>query len=997
MISTLLRMINKRSLLFFIFFISGFSGLIYESIWTHYLKLFLGHAAYAQTLVLAIFMGGMAIGAWLCSRFSTRWQNLLVGYAIVEGVIGIGGFGFHPLFTNMMNFSFDIVIPQLGSSSLIVLYKWTIAALMVLPQSILLGMTFPLMSGGVLRLFPDHKGGSIAMLYFTNSLGGAIGVLVSGFITIRWLGLDGTIRLAGMLNLLLALVVWRLFASRPSVAKEAGQLPDAITTHGGYPLMLVVAMLTGMASFVYEIGWIRMLSLVLGSSTHAFELMLSAFIFGLALGGLWIRGRIDHLASPVRFLAGVQILMGLSALATLPIYGQSFNFMQWLINSLEKTEGHYLLFNLASHGLAMLIMMPATFCAGMTLPLITHALLRQGIGERAIGAVYGINTLGAIIGVIFAVHIGMPYLGLKGLLLGGAAIDIGLGLLLFRRYGLGAVPWLARFAGGCGLATIALVMLTVELSPYKMASGVYRSGRLLDDANEHVLIHRDGKTATISLTSTKTNLVSIRTNGKTDAAINMRRGGIPSPDELTMTLIGAIPLLLRPDAKHVANIGFGSGMTGHVLLASPGVERLDTVEIEPAMVETARAMQPFNARIFSDLRSHIYIEDAKTFFSSHKQQYDLITSEPSNPWVSGVAGLFSSEFYNYIKRYLKEGGILAQWLHVYEFDPYLLTSVVNALASQFADIVIFSMDHQDLLILASDQDILFSKGLERFAVPELIPELNRVGVNNIDDIRLRLIGNRALLLPLLTLFDVPANSDYFPYVDQFAVKARFLGKSAREILFPMFHPLPMRRLLLNWEINNKYTMITQTPKSTDYHPAFTATYFRDRLAGKETPIGWDKTSKELREQLAKADRILDECCTLPSHGDKVYILYQIALITLPYLNAEELAEVWDNLGRLECASNLGKYETTWVKLFKAIGQKDAAQILHYANWLLQKPNFLTDARAKYLIGIGMLSHLALGQKEGAHNFWNLHAEKWFGDNEIDIAYRYLVASSLGDS
>lgn len=990
---TTITMTNKRNQLFFIFFISGFSGLLYESIWTHYLKLFLGHAAYAQTLVLAIFMGGMAIGAWLCSRFSVRWTNLLVVYAIVEGIIGIGGLCFHLLFTNVLDLSFDTIIPSLGSSSLIITYKWSLAALMVLPQSILLGMTFPLMSGGVLRLFPDHRGRSIAMLYFTNSLGGAIGVLVSGFITIRWVGLHGTILLAGMLNLLLAFVVWNLFASTPSTAKEAGQLPRTVQMDGGYTLMLSVAMLTGMASFIYEIGWIRMLSLVLGSSTHAFELMLSAFILGIALGGLWIKGRIDKLVNPITFLAWIQIIMGISALATLPIYGHTFNIMQWLVDSLQKTEGHYLLFNLASHGLALLIMLPTTFCAGMTLPLITHALLRQGTGERAIGAVYGINTLGAIIGVMFAVHIGMPYLGLKGLLTGGAIIDIALGILLFLRYGWGAAPSLSRLVSAGGLVAIALVLFVVELNPNKMASGVYRYGRLIDGTNERVLSHRDGKTATISLTSTLDGSLGIRTNGKSDASINMKKGGAPSDDETTMTLIAAIPLLLKPDAGYAANIGLGSGMTGHVLLASPGIKRLDTIEIEPEMVEAAKAMQPFNARVFSDPRSYIHIEDAKTFFSYQKERYDIILSEPSNPWVSGVAGLFSSEFYNHMKRYLNEGGILAQWIQIYEFDLNLLTSVVKALADQFEDFAIFSLDYGDILVLAGDRGSLSLKRLERIAIPELIPDLNRIGVNSIDDIRIRLIGNRATLLPLLTLSDVPANSDYFPYVDQFAAKARFLGKSAAEIAFPISHPLPVRRLLLNWEINNEQTRVTPTRLLPASYQAFTATYFRDRLAGKEISIDWDKASKELREKLSKADRVLGECSILPSHGDKVYVLYQIALIVLPYLNPVELAEIWQNLENLDCASDLGNYETIWIKLFKAIGQNDAAKILNYADSLLSKPNFLTDVRAKYLIGMGMLSRLNLGKKEEARNFWELHSGKWFSKNEMNIVYRYLAASS----
>jgi hypothetical protein len=174
--------------------------------------------------------------------------------------------------------------------------------------------------------------------------------------------------------------------------------------------MLGVAALTGAASFIYEIGWIRMLSLVLGSSTHAFELMLSAFILGLAFGGLWIKRRIDDIAAPEKFLGVVQVAMGLLALATLVVYGRTFELMQWLFGVLARNDSGYAMFNLGSHLIALVVMFPAAFCAGMTLPLITHALLQRGAGERAIGAVYAANTVGAIVGVFAAVHVGLPAL-----------------------------------------------------------------------------------------------------------------------------------------------------------------------------------------------------------------------------------------------------------------------------------------------------------------------------------------------------------------------------------------------------------------------------------------------------------------------------------------------------------------------------------------------------------------------------------------------------------
>src|SRR5512137_1937636 len=173
---------DQRKVLFLVFAVSGFSGLIYESIWTHYLKLFLGHAAYAQTLVLAIFMGGMAVGAALAGRWSDRTADLLRAYAVTEAVVGLAALAFHPIFVAAVEGSYASVLPRLGSPVAVDAYKWSLAAALILPQSVLLGATFPLMTAGVIRRFPEGPGRSVAMLYFTNSVGAAAGVLVSGFV-----------------------------------------------------------------------------------------------------------------------------------------------------------------------------------------------------------------------------------------------------------------------------------------------------------------------------------------------------------------------------------------------------------------------------------------------------------------------------------------------------------------------------------------------------------------------------------------------------------------------------------------------------------------------------------------------------------------------------------------------------------------------------------------------------------------------------------------------
>src|SRR5580658_1078606 len=213
----------RRRFLLGVFVVSGFTGLIYESIWSHYLKLFLGHAAYAQTLVLAIFMGGMALGSWAVARYSSRIRQPLWAYLLVEGLIGVLGILFHPTFVAAVDFSFASVIPALPAGVLINTYKWSLAAALILPQSVLLGMTFPLISGGLIRRWPERPGEALATLYFTNSLGAAIGVLVSGFLLIAIVGLPGTVLIAGLLNIALAVAIWAIIRgqSEPIAAAAA--------------------------------------------------------------------------------------------------------------------------------------------------------------------------------------------------------------------------------------------------------------------------------------------------------------------------------------------------------------------------------------------------------------------------------------------------------------------------------------------------------------------------------------------------------------------------------------------------------------------------------------------------------------------------------------------------------------------------------------------------------------------------------------------------------
>jgi predicted membrane-bound spermidine synthase len=795
--------------LYLLFILSGAAGLIYESIWTRYLGLFVGHDAYAQIIVLVIFLGGMSAGATVVSRFSDRLRDPLRGYALVELAVGLIGMIFHEAFNGVTGFAYSSVYPMLAGTPMLGVAKWSIASALILPQSILLGATFPLMSAGVLRIRRGRQGHTLALLYFANSLGAAAGVLVSGFYLVSLAGLPGTLLVAAMINLVVALITFGVVmsvrksgpadAATPAVSTgSAPDYPGRLAAQQLGPLLLFTSFGTAVASFIYEIDWIRMLSLVLGSATHSFELMLSAFILGLALGALWIRGRVDRLRNPIRTLGLVQWTMGLMALATLPFYVASFDWIAKLMTTFAKTDLGYGGFTAARYALCLVIMLPATFCAGMTLPIITRTLIRSGAGERAIGRVYAWNTLGSIVGVAVAGMVLLPMVGVKTMLVIGGALDMVIGVVLVfrstdRRLGAGWLTALSprALAVGLAVATVAVSVVVsggVELEKRLLISGVYRHGKVTESNRWDVLFYRDGRTATVSgIRVQSSGQLSLATNGKPDASLSTAwfkpcdssaAKVALTGDAATQALTPLVTLAHNPRARSAAIVGYGSGMTTHVMLGNPAIKEVVTIEIEPQMIEGARVFYPANRRATEDPRSRLVIDDAKSYFASEHRRFDLILSEPSNPWVSGVSGLFTTEFYARVGEYLTDDGVFGQWMQTYELSDGLVLSVLAAIEQNFRSYEVYITSAGDLLIVASKRAQLPRPDWSVVNLPGVQADLchfHPLTPAALDG--LRLVGRRELA-PLLATFGQP-NSDYYPVLDLGAEQRRYLRESAR--------------------------------------------------------------------------------------------------------------------------------------------------------------------------------------------------------------------------
>jgi predicted membrane-bound spermidine synthase len=663
--------------------------------------------------------------------------------------------------------------------------------------------------------------------------------------------------------------------------------------------------------------------------------------------------------------------------------------MQLTMKSLAKTDFAYTVFNLVSHGISLSVMFPAAFCAGMSLPLITFALLSKGYGESSIGKVYAWNTLGAIFGVMFAVHVAMPYFGLKALIIAGAAADIAVALALLWKLDRASskVRWQA--ASVAGVAAVLFAASLVNFDTVRMASGVYRFGNLEDSSMNQSVFHRDGKTATIDVIRQGTAL-SIKTNGKPDATLDPVRPE-PTSDDYTMVLAAALPMAYLPDARTFANIGFGSGLTTHTLLANPNIKSVDTVEIEPAMVEGARQFGALVERAYNDPRSTIYIDDAKSFFAGRNSKYDVIVSEPSNPWVSGVSSLFSDEFYKQIKRHINDGGMLVQWIQLYEIDTELVATIFKALGAHFSDYVVYDNNSGDMLILAVPNGTIGELNARGIRAPLLAAKLATIGIQSTDELRLQKVGSKKTLHKLFLSYGPEVNSDYFPIVDLHAPKSRFLQHSAFEIANLGIAPIPVMDMLEGNTIDSvtvnearRSALSLRVKKTTIAHDI--GEYFRTGAFPAATRL-----DSSARANVAYVrDKLVN--CVEPERDNAWFdLLFEVAQPVSAHLPAAESERLWQLIEGAQCFSRLTATQKQWIALFKSVGNRNAPAMAALSQRLLEGGG-VSRAQTGYLLMAGMTGLIVERDKAAALRLWERYEGEIGGKSSLPL--RLLHVHSL---
>jgi spermidine synthase len=689
------------------FFVSGAAGLIYEIVWIRLLGLVFGHTVHAVTTVLVAFMAGLALGSYLCGRVSERIENILKLYGLLE--IGIG---FYCLLTPWLLEGIKIVYLRFAQSvepsfTVFTLVQFSLASLVLVFPTTLMGATLPILS----RYFvmdPGSAGRRVGTLYAVNTFGAVLGTYLAGFELLPALGIRHTLFFAVALNIGIGLSVLMLGPKRMPLLRKSSLLPpfmvpsalDQITR-----LLLLCLAYSGAASMVYEIAWTRALSLIIGSSTYAFTIMLLTFLVGIAAGSALFARFTKGMTLSLAGFAGLQCAIAVSAAAIFPLFDQLPELFLWAFGISQK----YSFILTIQTAISFIVMLLPTMFIGATFPCALQIVSKdlKSIGLD-VGRTYAANTVGSILGSFAAGFILIPLIGVQASIKAAILINLFIGLTLFL---IARQRMVLRMILTSGIAAAAWGVLFLPAWDQQMMSSgpsIYAPAFLRDNRTkgfsvrdnvkgDDLLFYKDGISTTVTVHQRYPHYIYLRVNGKTDAS-----NGV---DMKTQLMIGHLPALLHPNPKSALVIGLGSGVTVGAL-EQYGLDKIDVVEIEPAVVKASNFFKNENRDALSDPRTNLAISDARNFLLTSSRQYDLIVSEPSNPWIGGVATLFTVEFFNLERKHLKSGGIMAQWVQGYSISPETLQMIASSFLSVFPNATLWKMDRSDYLLVGTIQPLM---------------------------------------------------------------------------------------------------------------------------------------------------------------------------------------------------------------------------------------------------------------------------------------------------
>jgi spermidine synthase len=705
-----------RFLFLFAYTSSGLAGLIYEVSWTRLLTLYIGHTTAAASAVVAAFLGGLAVGAEAGGRVAARLSHRQSLYAYIGLEVGV------IVLAVALPFELAALKPVLswayddGAGGALFGGMRVLACLvMVFVPAIALGATFPM----AIRWFAaesKHPARASGTLYAVNTVGAAVGSILAGFVLIPLIGLHWTIGVAMSASLAAAVAAALV---RRSITFQGSRVPrfqgskvlrDRADTSAPFWVPAAVLGISGFAALMHEIAWTRILSLVLGPTIYAFAGTLAAVIAGVACGsalGSWMLGRVRH--------AGAWLAFSLAAAAITASYTYSLagtTIPALVADHIARAPDDF--DSLLRKGIVLTaaLITPTSICLGAAFPLalaLVGEARERARPERAnasrgaarkFALIYSINTVGAVSGSLAAGFLFIPLVGLE------TTLRIVTGCLVVAALLVAAAAGVTKGARtGALLASAAAAVILVFSPPWDrelLASGVYMYAPFVPDDLDletqlkagTLLYYREGAPATVSV-KRLTGTTTLAVDGKTDAS---NRG-----DMLTQKLVAHLPLLLHESPREVAIIGLGSGVTVGSALRHP-IERADVIEISPEVVEASRFFDRENHNALADPRTNLIIGDGRSHLLLSKRTYDVIISEPSNPWIAGVASLFTREFFLGVRDRLAPNGVACQWANAYNISDRDLRSIVATFISVFPDGMAWLIGADDLLLVGSREE-----------------------------------------------------------------------------------------------------------------------------------------------------------------------------------------------------------------------------------------------------------------------------------------------------
>jgi spermidine synthase len=683
-------------------FFSGLSALVYQTAWQRSLRLVFGASTAASAAVLAVFLGGLGVGGVFLGRRAERSARPLVLYGNLELGVAVTA-AISPFVVRELGRLYlalggtETLGPALATA-----VRLFITALSIGPSVVLMGGTLPAAARAVEEP-GDPARARLAVLYGANTLGAVTGAVLGTFALFELFGLRLSLFVAALLNALVAIVARSIGRSTDELPVERGPATATQDSGGHSVLAYGVAAGVGFAFLLLEIVWYRLLSPLLGGSTYTFGLVLATALAGIGLGGFLYARRGAERPATLSELSFVTTLEGV--LVALPIaLGDRIALFAAFTRPMANVDFTTLVASWAA--VTALVVFPASLVSGYQFPLL-FALLGKGRDKvaRQVGAVYAFNTAGSIMGAVLGGFYLIPRLGAVGCFRLVAATLLSLGLVVTARNATRRVGESARRA----LPALLLAALGAVLVTRSGPSAVWRhepigAGRARPPTssrnelrawtmrkNHRIAWEADGIETAVALE--KANQLAFVVDGKTDGAV--------FTDRATQAMAGLVAAMVHPSPRRAFVIGLGTGMTAGWLSAVPGMDRVDVAELERSIVEVARAASAANQDVLSRPSVHLHFGDGREILLTSRGEYDIIASEPSNPYRAGISALYTREFYEAVKQRLREPGIFVQWVQGYEIDADTLRTIVRTLRSVFPYVEAWQPEYGDLLFLAS--------------------------------------------------------------------------------------------------------------------------------------------------------------------------------------------------------------------------------------------------------------------------------------------------------